>query len=330
MNAITTRASAALPVSNDDAIRVLQNSLYPGARRESVELVLAWCRATGRDPMKKPIHIVPMWVRDAATGKGEMRDVLMPGIGTYRSDAASSGQYAGKTEPEFGPEITRDIDGMKVTFPQWCKVTVLRLVGGQERRFTATEYWMENYASGKEKKGVNDMWRKRPYGQLGKCSESQALRMAFPDETGNTNTAEEMEGKGFEGMTLDAAPEPRSVAAPRPTSPRPLDAVDADTIPALDAEPQPPRDEASEKAARLIARIEAAATEDDLHAIAGDPGVAKGRAWFSAHRPELEQRIAAAFGDAYARLTTPHAEDDDLGFPGVASPREPSGAEAGA
>lgn len=199
--AASARTAVALP--DDELIRVLQNSLYPGAKPESVKLVLAWCRATGRDPMKKPIHIVPMNVK-IGQNKWEWRDVLMPGIGTYRSDAAGSGVYAGKDEPEFGPEVTRNIDGMEVTYPQWCRLTVYRLVGGQRVAFTAKEFWIENYAPGKGGMGVNDMWRRRGYGQLAKVAESQALRMAFPDETGNTNTSEEMEGKQFVGTTIEA------------------------------------------------------------------------------------------------------------------------------
>jgi hypothetical protein len=41
------------------------------------------------------------------------------------------------------------------------------------------------------------MWFKRPYGQISKCAEAQALRKAFP-ELGSQATADEMEGKGAE------------------------------------------------------------------------------------------------------------------------------------
>jgi len=146
--------------------------------------------------MQKPVHLVPMWDNKA----GRMRDVVMPGIGLYRIQAARSGEYAGVSEPEFGPDVAGSIGGAQITYPQWCKVTVRRrLAGGQIVDFTAKEFWVENYAvrGGKEKSiAPNTMWQKRPYGQIAKCAEAQALRKAFP-EIGSQPTAEEMEGKAI-------------------------------------------------------------------------------------------------------------------------------------
>ena len=208
MNALTTTAN------QDEVIRVLGNSLYPGAKPESIALVLAYCRANGLDPFLKPCHIVPTSVK---TGdKYEMRDVLMPGIADYRIKASRSGEYIGKTEPEFGPDKTENLSGMSVTYPEWCRITVRRLVQGKECEFTAKEYWIENYATAKrDTTAPNTMWRKRRYGQLAKCTEAQALRMAFPEFSGGAPTAEEMEGKTldeFSGPTIDAKVTP--VATP--------------------------------------------------------------------------------------------------------------------
>lgn len=180
-----------------ELLKVLGASLYPGAAPESIKLVLGYCRAAGLDPMQKPVHIVPMWDRNA----GGMRDVVMPGIGLYRTQAARSGEYAGITEPEFGPDVTERVGDAEVTYPQWCRVTVKRkLAGGMIADFTAREFWRENYAvkGGKDKSiAPNAMWAKRPYGQLAKCAQAQALRMAFP-EIGSSPTADEMEGKSID------------------------------------------------------------------------------------------------------------------------------------
>jgi len=200
----------AIPQQNEvELIAVLQTSLYPGASIGSVKMVIGYCKAAGLDPMQKPVHIVPMWDSKA----GAMRDVVMPGIGLYRTQAARSGQYAGVTDPEFGPDIEENIGGTKITYPKFCRVAVKRLVGGQIVEFAAVEFWKENYAvrGGKEKSiAPNAMWQKRPYGQIAKCAEAQALRKAFP-EFGSEPTADEMEGKEFETHATQAAPAERSL-----------------------------------------------------------------------------------------------------------------------
>ena len=203
MNAITTQPQATTALAKmDDAqiIKVLGDSLYPGAKEASIRMVLSYCKAAGLDPMLKPVHIVPMSVKKPGGGYNdyEWRDVIMPGIGHYRVQAARSGQYVGKSAPIFGPNVTKKFGTTEVTFPESCTITVYRMVGGMKCEFTATELWIENYATaGKDKPWPNTMWQKRPYGQLAKVAEAQALRMAFPELTGGANTAEEMEGKAL-------------------------------------------------------------------------------------------------------------------------------------
>ena len=168
MNALakTQPSGGALVTSEQaDAIRTaLQTSLYPGASDESVAMVLAYCQAAGYDPMKKPVHIVPMKVSTGRKDQNgwdikETRDVVMPGIGQYRTDAVRTGQYAGCSEPEFGPtrvlEFQRErwTDGpngrrqkvfvdAEIEYPEWCCITIIKIVAGVERRFTAKEFWL--------------------------------------------------------------------------------------------------------------------------------------------------------------------------------------------
>lgn len=193
-NALTTTKQ-----SDQELIAVLQSSLYPGANIGSVQMVLNYCVASGLDPMQKPVHIVPIWDAKAK----QMRDVVMPGIGLYRTQAARSGNYAGVSDAEYGPDTTEKLGGVEITYPVWCKVSVKRLLpNGQVAEFSATERWKENYAvKGGQEKSIapNAMWTKRPYGQLAKCAEAQALRKAFP-EFGSAATADEMEGKEMEGV----------------------------------------------------------------------------------------------------------------------------------
>lgn len=185
----------------------LQNSVFPGARDESILMAVDYCLSRHLDILLKPVHLVPMSVKDASSGNSTWRDVVMPGIGLYRIQADRSGTYAGADEPEFGPTLTADLDGNQYTFPEWCKYTVHKLIGDRIVAFSAKEYWLENYAtSGRNAQAPNAMWKKRPYAQLAKCAEAQALRKAWPD-IGQAPTAEEMEGKEFVPSEKDITPQ---------------------------------------------------------------------------------------------------------------------------
>lgn len=165
----------------------LQNSVFPGAKDESILLAVDYCKARKLDILKKPCHIVPMSVTDAKTGNKNWRDVIMPGIYEQRITAFRTGQMAGQDEPVFGDTVTfRGIEA-----PEWCRVTVYRFINNERCAFSHTEYFSEACATTKEGK-PNSMWSKRPRGQLAKCAEAGALRKAFPDELGGVITADEV------------------------------------------------------------------------------------------------------------------------------------------
>ncbi|ELV7515523.1 phage recombination protein Bet [Photobacterium damselae] len=192
----------------------LKHSVFPGAKEESILMAVDYCIARNLDILLKPVHLVPMSVKSADAdpqGKDryEFRDVVMPGIGLYRIQADRSGSYAGAEEAEFGPIVTMELGDSKgmatYTFPEWCKYTVYKLIGERLVSFSAKEYWLENYATcSKYSSAPNAMWKKRPYAQLAKCTEAQALRKAWPD-IGQAPTAEEMEGKELLPLDKDAS-----------------------------------------------------------------------------------------------------------------------------
>jgi phage recombination protein Bet len=219
-----------------EVVASLTNSLYPGAQPASVAMVLAYCAAAKLDPMTKPVHIVPMSVK-IGKDKYEWRDVVMPGIELYRTKAVSTGCYAGQDEVVFGPDVTEKWGDTEVTYPQWAKVTVYRIVSGNRVPFTAIARWKECYATAKRDSALpNAMWQKRPYGQLEKCAEALALRKAFPDAIGAHNTVDEMEGKVID-MTRDEAPPAFTVPQARAEP----------ALPPPDAKPQPIVDEPQSK-----------------------------------------------------------------------------------
>jgi len=234
MSAVMKQVDQTPAMSESALVEVLSGSLYPGAAHNSVVMVLAYCQAAHLDPMLKPVHIVPVYQK----GRG-MVDVVMPGIGLYRIQAARTGQYAGISDPEFGPSITTKLAGVEVTYPEWCRVTVKRqMSNGLVAEFTASERWMENYATaGKDTVAPNAMWKRRAFAQLAKCAEAQALRKAFP-EVGSAPTADEMEGKSFEDGARDASPQQQAQPEPEALTTYPDDLLDENLIkwqPLIDA-----------------------------------------------------------------------------------------------
>lgn len=195
MNTLPANIQTALTERNIDTAvwATLQNSVFPGAKDESILLAVDYCKARKLDILKKPCHIVPMQVtlsgqRDNNGNDRKIwRDVIMPGIYEQRITAFRTGQMAGQDEPVFGNTVA--FKGIEA--PEWCRVTVYRFINGERCAFSHTEYFSEACATTKEGK-PNSMWSKRPRGQLAKCAEAGALRKAFPDELGGVITADEV------------------------------------------------------------------------------------------------------------------------------------------
>ena len=169
----------------------LKSSVFPGADENSIMMAIGYCQARGLDVLKKPVHIVPMKVKNAQTGRYDWRDVIMPGISEIRTTASRSGSYAGQDAPVFSEPSTLNIGGVNVNTPEMCTVTVYRMMNGERIPFSHTEYFVEACATKKEGQ-LNSMWSKRPRGQLAKCAEAGALRKAFPEEIGGEITADEV------------------------------------------------------------------------------------------------------------------------------------------
>jgi hypothetical protein len=149
-----------------------------------------------------------------------------------------------------------------LTFPEWCEVTVYRLVGGVRCAFTEPVFWEEAYSRSSSRSELpTDMWAKRPRGQLHKCAKAASLRAAFPEEA--TYTAEEMAGKVIESDAVGLAPHAATPARePIPTTDTSAAVSLAATAPttAPDSSDQTSViDEAvREQVARVVARARAA------------------------------------------------------------------------
>lgn len=186
--------------------RALTDAVFPNAKStEAIILALAYCKARKLDPFKRVVHIVPMW--NAALGREV--ETVWPGIAEHRTTAFRTGQYGGADPTAFGPtksatfsDSTRKGEKLeeKVTFPEWAQITVYRMVAGQRVAFPGPRcYWTEYFSGAKGTQVPNARWCRAPFQMLEKCAEAAALRKAFPEEFGDEATAEEMEGRAYQG-----------------------------------------------------------------------------------------------------------------------------------
>ena len=129
--------------------RVLTDAIFPAAKSaEAICLAIDYCASRRLDIFKRPVHIVPMY---NAALKKEV-ETVWPGINELQVTAARTGQWAGMDAPEWGPTLTRTFEGdtgvgvdkrhhkVTVNFPEWCSVTVYRMINGQRCPFAEPVY----------------------------------------------------------------------------------------------------------------------------------------------------------------------------------------------
>jgi len=229
--------------------RVLVEAIFPAAQSvESVLLALDYCRARGLDVLKKPVNIVPMWNNKL----GRYVETVWPSINEIEVTAARTGQWAGMDEPKWGPTIEETFRGRKkdrggwvdaevtLKYPEWVAVTVYRMIHGNRCAFTEPVYWLEAYGRLGGSVLPNDMWSKRPRGQLHKVGKAASLRAAFPEE--GDYASDEMEGAVIDVQATPEAPTPTDNWKPPDTIPdEPAEEqIDPETGEVTTAAPSPP------------------------------------------------------------------------------------------
>jgi len=216
----------------------LKNSLYPGAKDESIKMVLSYCLARGLDPMKKPCHIVPMYV-NKVNGQGkEWRDVVFPGIYELRTTAQKTGDYMGQDKAVFKD----DFDYLGESVPRSCEMTVHRWheKSNSKINYSAEVFFTECAGTKTEQDSgiikLNARWAKAPRQMIEKCAEAAALRRAFPDELGGQMAAEEMHSAAMEDTPAIGKPKTRAPQAASQTVPSGT-TVEGEAEPADDEKP---------------------------------------------------------------------------------------------
>jgi len=179
---------------NTEEITIVKNSIAKGATDEELKFCLTVARRYRLDPFKREIWFIPRWDKNADDGKGGQGAITwVPQVGIYgmaHMAARDHKDYGSFSKPEYGPIIKIEVDGKKISGPEWARVEAWKKGASQP---SVGEAYFEEYCPRKWEN--TRFWRDMPHRMIAKCAKAQAIREAYPD-LGALYIPEEMDRSG--------------------------------------------------------------------------------------------------------------------------------------
>lgn len=165
------------------------------ASEGDLEVFFHVCKRTGLDPFARQIHMVGRNTKDPRTDRWVTKFTIQTGIDGFRLIGRRAADRAGQSISVEAPHWAHEDGSWRdVWSPRWgapiaARVTLRR--GGEP--FTAVALFDEYKQTRGRDGGLTSMWAQRPAGQLAKCAEALAWRMAFPQDLSGLHSDDEMD-----------------------------------------------------------------------------------------------------------------------------------------
>lgn len=144
-------------------------------------------KRTGLDPFARQIYMIGRWSKEGT------KYTIQTGIDGYRLIGRRAADARHETISISAPEWAHEDGSWRpVWSPKWGTPVAARVVvrrNGQEFPGVAL---FDEYKQVKRDGGLTQMWAQRPAGQIAKCAEALAWRMAFPQDLANVYVEDEL------------------------------------------------------------------------------------------------------------------------------------------
>ncbi len=178
-----------------DEIKILKETIMPGATDAELSLFGKVCAQTGLSPFARQIFPVSRMVWNRDIQAEEKKWSFQTSVDGFRLVAQRSKEYEGQTVAQWCGEdgIWKDV-WFSQDFPKAARVGVYRKNFREPLYAVAVwDSYVQKYLNKKtNKETIGNMWSKMPELMLAKCAECLALRKAFPQELSGVYSTEEM------------------------------------------------------------------------------------------------------------------------------------------
>lgn len=173
---------------NDQQIATLRHMGVEDASPADLAVFFHVAKRTGLDPFARQIYMI------SRKSRGEVKQTIQTGIDGYRLIGRRAADRTHEAISVSAPEWAHPDGGWRPVWssawgmPVAARVTITR--GGAP--FTAVALFDE-YKQTKFDGGLTAMWAQRPAGQIAKCAEALAWRMAFPQDLAGVYVEDELQ-----------------------------------------------------------------------------------------------------------------------------------------